>query len=138
VKYEGVLKVTWQQFDAAIGLLATHIRSLVDLKGWVLTGQPRGGLVIAVCLSHQLDLPFVGPGHTNCYPRVIWVDDILDTGKTLAQVRMSCPIETRLLPCFWLARERWKKDDYIVATYVPEKVWVVFPWEVQDESRART
>ena len=139
MEYRGTLAVGWHDLDRAVDLLAAQLLSkIIGTHDWVLVGRPRGGLVLAVCLSHRLELPLISECYVSTDYKVIWVDDILDSGRTLERARFACSAANKFLPCFWTAREKWKEHNYLVATYVPEDRWVVFPWEVQNESRTRT
>lgn len=83
-------------------------------------GPVRGGLPIAVCLSHRLGLKFITkPTGIN----TLIVDDIADTGKTLEGfyrkgyfvATIYYHRQSSFEPYIWL---REKKDE-----------WIVFPWE---------
>jgi hypoxanthine phosphoribosyltransferase len=84
-------------------------------------GVPRGGLPIAVHLSHHLNLPLL----TKPTKETLVVDDISDTGETLENIkhkRVACIYST-----IWTKTE----PDYFVAFKVGEETWIVFPWEVK-------
>lgn len=82
-------------------------------------GIPRGGSVLAVMISHGLNVPCLNAPHKNC----IVVDDISDSGLTLQHSRqkgyeivtMYCHPETTVIPNFY---KMLKADE-----------WIVFPWE---------
>ena len=46
---------------------------------------PRGGLPLAVSLSHRLNLPII-MNETEISPQTLVVDDIFDSGATLKEV----------------------------------------------------
>ena len=48
-------------------------------------GVPRGGLILAVLLSHQLGIPLVYVEEAT--PSTLLVDDLADTGETLLEYR---------------------------------------------------
>ncbi|MEY2749954.1 MAG: hypothetical protein RLZZ168_1970 [Cyanobacteriota bacterium] len=50
-------RLSWQEFDRAVEQLAAHARQLPEPCG--IHGVPRGGLVLAVALSHRLELPLL-------------------------------------------------------------------------------
>lgn len=82
-------------------------------------GPPRGGLIMAVMLSHNLGIPYFTEPQG---PKTLIVDDIADSGETLWPFR-NYPIVTcfyhrgsKVAPMLWLHEK--KKDE-----------WVVFPWE---------
>lgn len=90
----------------------------------------RGGLPIAVHLSHNLDKPV----YTNekaidfttiSTGSVLIVDDIADTGVTLDGKQFLFPIAT----LFYKPRSIVKPTFYVEET----SDWIVFPWETIDE-----
>ena len=108
------LPLTWVDFNKAVRLIAEQVNK--D-KIKAVYGEPRGGLCLAVALSHELNIPLVN--HSGDH--VLWVDDIIETRRTL----------DRNMPRFgqcaaWLVRH--PHHDCIHAFEVPEG-WIVFPWE---------
>src|SRR5881396_2402761 len=91
---------------------------------------PRGGLVLGVRLSHELDLPLIWGGVTK---DVLIVDEICDKGSTLQPyIDRGCDsivIHRRegssIRPTFW-AQE--------VPLY--NHTYVVYPWESNKEKGA--
>lgn len=110
------LYLTWADFDEAIADLTRKIRYFpVDR----IYGVPRGGLTVAVALSHATGLPLTLEQHRYA----LWVDDIVDSGETLNRAKggfsaYSCWV-TRPNAPLWLFPSR----------VVPLEQWVVFPWE---------
>ncbi len=118
-KAVGKTLYTWNEFDADIKKLAQKIkRSKKHFSAvW---GPARGGLPVAVCLSHALDLSLAKrPTDTS----VLIVDDIADTGRTLnAYAKRG----------FFIATLFYHKQClYVPGLWLHEKGdrWVVFPWE---------
>ncbi len=115
----GKLYYTWNDFDSDIALFAEKIKKLKK-KFTGVWGPTRGGLPLAVCLSHALSLPLVSRPKD---PSILIVDDIADTGKTLhAFAKKNFFIATLFyheqsifVPQLWL---RKKNDE-----------WIIFPWE---------
>ena len=83
-------------------------------------GLPRGGLIPAVLISHELNLPFVlHPGKNT-----LVVDDINDTGHTLSKAPGA----------YWAVlhnKPTSKFKDCIYAKEVGDQ-WIVYPWERED------
>ena len=57
-----------------------------------ITGVPRGGLIPAVLMSHKFNIPFIGLEAAKTLPgdlkkQILVVDDIADSGNTLAQIK---------------------------------------------------
>jgi len=139
------IKMTWNKYNQAIDKIAKHF---INSKFDVIIGLTRGGLIPAICLSHKLDTPILpfNPHllHANgderekinlpispvIGRRILVVDEISDTGKTLSK-----------------CTKFFEKRGYITTTTVvytnkqttifkpnfsvfdSQKKWVVFPWE---------
>ena len=110
---------TWKEFERDCKILAKRIKNLKrNFNG--IYGVPRGGLILAVVLSHKLNLPLLLGGVTD---KTLVVDDIADSGSTLYPYkdRRACIVtlfyhpKSRVEPALWL---RKKMVD-----------WIVFPWE---------
>lgn len=82
-------------------------------------GIPRGGLVLAVIISHRYKLPLLQAPCEGC----IVVDDIADTGTTLVHYKqkgyyittMFYHKQSKVIPDFW---KHEKQEE-----------WIIFPWE---------
>lgn len=84
-------------------------------------GIPRGGLVLAVNLSHLCDLPLIIDKKDITKDTII-VDEIADTGKTLCQYSENFTITIYKHPQSCFEPNIWirKKGN----------LWIIFPWEV--------
>jgi len=71
----------WLDFDLAISRLYDRYKG-IEFSG--VYGVKRGGLALAVALSHQLKLKFLNKPNTDC----LWVDDIIDSGATFVKWKM--------------------------------------------------
>lgn len=114
--------LSWHDFDKAVSRLAAMVPSDVT----ALYGIPRGGLALAVALSHLTGLPLA----TQPGPGVLLVDEIADSGKTLAALRA----EHGPLPALvWVKRRGCPRDPSGAPTvsdlHVVDGIWLVFPWE---------
>jgi len=83
-------------------------------------GIPRGGLPIAVELSHKLNLPLV------FYPtkNTLVVDDISDEGNTLKDIK------NKKIATLYTTPWTKTKPDFYVLEKVKKSSWIVFPWEI--------
>ena len=116
--------MTWGQFDDACHKL---VEKLKYNKFKNIFGIPRGGLVVAVKLSHLLDIPLITDMKDSTYNTLV-VDDIADSGNTLKPYKSEdfylCVAtlyyhkQSIVIPDFWIYEK--KKDSY-----------VIFPWENQ-------
>ena len=123
--------ITWKQFDKAIDEFIKDYTEN-DYKCDYIYGPPRGGLPLAVALSHRLDLPIIESidtywiHYSRPRTKMLVVDDIADTGETLKPLVgpniISYTIyyhqQSIVEPDCWIFE---KKDD-----------WIVFPWETKD------
>lgn len=110
---------TWADFEEAARTLALHFYA----KGQIthVVGVPRGGLCLAVKLSHMLNVPM--ELYPNAVPErsTLIVDDIWDTGATMADYRR---FKHRAV---WVAKG--ETDGVACAMTVHRDLWVTFPWE---------
>lgn len=109
---------SWKEFEKDIPKIVKLIKKK-KLKFDNIYGIPRGGLCLAVCLSHYLGVPLADKIKSN----TLIVDDVSDTGETLLKYRkfnnptvavFCCP-KTKFIPDVWI-RQKGNK-------------WIVFPWE---------
>jgi hypoxanthine phosphoribosyltransferase len=90
-------------------------------------GIERGGLPIAVHLSHFLNLELCTT-HPSGYKKeeILVVDDIAHTGKSLEDYGFWA-IATATL--FYREESKFRPDFYVRIA----KEWIIFPWEREDE-----
>jgi len=127
--------ITWEQYDDYITKIFDWVDQLQRYQGLQLGavyGLPRGGLPIAVSLSHELNLPLL----MDYYDRkivtdkqILVVDDIADTGHTLKGFEN----EHNVIVTLHFHEQSIVKPDF----YCEEKgdKWIVYPWE-RDDSEA--
>jgi len=108
----------WEDFEHDIPELVLEIKKFKrEFNG--IYAIPRGGLVLAVELSHMLDLPIILGGVTN---RTLVLDDVADTGSTLI------PLKERNATIATIFFKPWSKvepDIWLRKT----KRYIIFPWE---------
>ena len=116
VKYKMVRYFTWSEFDKNV----MHISNKCKFRKFSgIYGIPRGGLCLAVALSHRLNIKLISKPKKNC----LIVDDILDTGLTLNTLKN---IEGAMFFVLFSKREpTW----FNTVNLSEQKEWVVFPWE---------
>lgn len=118
---------TWKQFENDCNKLAVLIRKS-GVKFESLYGIPRGGLVLAVRLSHKLGLPLI-MHNANIGKNTLIVDDIADSGDTMIGFLGSKKHITATL--FYNP-----SGKYVPIYFCRKKTdWVVFPWEDERTSR---
>ena len=111
-----MLTLSWQDFERAVEAIVErcHGRHFCGVHG-----IPRGGLVLAVSLSHRLDLPLLSSAEPGC----LLVDDVYETGLTLEPYRRLENSTTvvwmsKVEPLWWQAVDVTQTNE-----------WIVFPWE---------
>lgn len=126
------LLLTWDAFDEAVQAATAEFKN----SAWVTDGNcsgiygiPRGGLILAVALSHHLELPLLLQPQKRC----IIVDDVIETGVTFHNLLDHCNKEmgisdNDLAAWCWISKnpELGKAGHH---KYVDPDVWVVLPWE---------
>ena len=107
---------TWREFDESVEHIAKECQFL-EFCG--IYGVPRGGLCLAVALSHKLKIKLISEPMKNS----LIVDDIYETGITLNTFKdiegaMFYVLFSKIKPSWWNT------------VYISEKKeWIVFPWE---------
>ena len=109
-------KLSWEEFEECIFSISKQCKNKF-FEG--VYGFPRGGLCLAVALSHSLELPLLKTPKDNS----LIVDDIYDSGFTLERIRHLKGSETyvwisKIAPTWW--------NSY---KYIKGEEWIVFPWE---------
>ena len=107
---------TWSEFDKSVDHIANKCKFL-EFSG--IYGVPRGGLCLAVALSHKLKINLVSEPIKNS----LIVDDIYETGHTLNTFKniegaMFFVLISKINPTWWNTVFKSKKNE-----------WIVFPWE---------
>ena len=120
--------ITWEGYDSYIDSITNWVKTS-DLNLGAVYGLPRGGLPIAVSLSHKLHLPLLMDYYDRKIvtdKKILVVDDIADTGHTLKDFENKHNIictfhyheQSIIEPDYWIH----KKDDD----------WIVYPWELNN------
>ena len=107
---------TWSEFDKSVEHIANKCR-FKKFSG--IYGVPRGGLCLAVALSHKLKIKLISEPIKNS----LIVDDVYETGLTLSTFKdiegaMFFVLFSKIKPTWWNTLFISKKSE-----------WIVFPWE---------
>ena len=107
---------SWREFDESVEQIANKCR-FKEFSG--IYGVPRGGLCLAVALSHKLKIELISEPIKNS----LIVDDVYETGITLATFKniegaMFFVLFSKIEPIWWNTLFISKKSQ-----------WIVFPWE---------
>ena len=109
-------KLSWAEFDDCVYSIYKKCK---DKSFEGVYGFPRGGICLAVALSHSLGLPLLD--EPKKYSLI--VDDIYDSGNTLEKIKHIKGSETHV----WVSKKKpiwWNSYKYI-----KNNEWIVFPWE---------
>ena len=118
---------SWYEFHADVDKIVDIARSRWENSQFEkdahfdgICGIPRGGLILAVCLSHHLKLPLLAAPTK----RTLIVDDIADSGATLLCYKKN---ENRIITLFKHPKSKVNPDIWI---RVKKERWIDFPWEI--------
>jgi len=93
-------------------------------------GVPRGGMIPAVIISHALNIPIMGNPLDGYKKRMLIVDDLVDTGKTVVDLTKFLKEHTAVSHFKIASIYRHEKcevaPDYYVET---NNMWIEFPYE---------
>ena len=107
---------SWSEFDKSVEHIAKKCKFL-EFSG--IYGVPRGGLCLAVALSHKLKINLI----TKPIENSLIVDDVYETGITLNTFKdikgaMFFVLVSKIKPTWWNTVHLNEKSE-----------WIVFPWE---------
>ena len=107
---------TWSEFDKSVEHIANKCKFL-EFSG--IYGVPRGGLCLAVALSHKLKINLISEPMKNS----LIVDDVFETGITLNTFKdiegaMFFVLFSKIKPTWWNTVHVYENQE-----------WIVFPWE---------
>lgn len=125
-----MLKVEWNDVEKICTNLGQRIGQFTTPE--YIYGIPRGGLVPATILSHALGVPLIIDdmvARKLAYEgrRILVVDDINDTGRTLSQWRIGENVQTIVL----YEREGTTYRADWVGEMITHTGWLLMPWENQ-------
>jgi xanthine phosphoribosyltransferase len=138
------MKISYEEFEKDCRKLAENIRRR-DRKITRMVAVARGGLVPACLLSQYLDIREIHAislasytGIDRCSemrvisspaiedgPENLFVDDLIDSGKTLEYLRKAFP--KSCMAAVYAKNPRLRPD--IFAKETDPEVWIIFPWE---------
>lgn len=129
-----ITKISWQLVEDGVEALVGKLRRLPGLNDYTLAYQPRGGMIPAVLLSHQLGLPVADASAIKIQTHpLIYVDDIFDSGATWRKqmARWQDPSPKDVISAFLFFRNPPKKTQAGLRFGIELLTtdWVQFPWE---------
>ena len=107
---------SWSEFDDSVEHIVEKCK-FIEFSG--IYGIPRGGLCLAVALSHKLKINLISEPIKNS----LIVDDVYETGITLNNFKhiegaMFFVLFSKIKPLWWNTVHISEKSE-----------WIVFPWE---------
>jgi hypoxanthine phosphoribosyltransferase len=123
-------RYSWADYQADVVTLAERIRKDLVRQPAAIYGIPRGGLVIAVSLSHLLELPLV-LSRDQIRPNTLVVDDIADSGATLDKLCKQAGFQMMIATLYYRSGSALRPDVFLRS----KSKWIVFPWETDISSK---
>ncbi len=121
--------ISWKIIDECVTDIAFHINDTdKEFKG--VYGIPRGGVILAVMLSHKLGIPYLEKFDEMYENDFIIIDDIVDTGETLNHYKKLVVCKKAYYVTIHEHEQSIVKPDYSMLD--KEDKWIVYPWEVRD------
>jgi hypoxanthine phosphoribosyltransferase len=117
-------RISWEKVGNMIDELGKKIKkSKIKFDG--VYGIPRGGLPMAVILSHELNIPVL------LYPtkNTLVVDDISDNGFTLQRIK------NKKIATLYSTKWTVTKPDWFIDMKKSKDDWIIFPWEKDTEKK---
>lgn len=131
--------ISYTQFEGMMRALTIIIQARVEKYDFIYA-PPRGGWPVAVHLSHHLQVPIfpmINLLKPHSQTTVLWVDDIVDSGKSLTYFSHLVDrwgILSTTCSLFYKTRASVRPD--ICLRTVSDDTWVVFPWERREDAEA--
>lgn len=117
------IKVTWQDIEDYINYVYANYK---DEKITGVYGIPRGGIILAVLISHKFNIPMLMAPIEDC----IIVDDICDSGESLVHYQNNSSGDKKHK--YHITTMFYKKNDLVEPELwykEKENNWIVYPWE---------
>ena len=127
------LYVTWEQIEQDVDKIVSDLLKHADID--YVVGIPRGGLIIAVMISHRLGVKHMTIDHLEKLEefdldidkkKILIVDDISDSGQTLKRFRKEYTTATLDVRNTTIAIPQF----YV--NWLDNADWIVYPWERKD------
>lgn len=117
------MKVDWKEVSKYINSVNEFYK---NKKITGVYGIPRGGLILAVLLSHKMNIPLLQAPTDNC----IIIDDICDSGESLIHYYKNSSGNKQKK--YHITTMFYKKNKLVIPemySYIKKKEWIIFPWE---------
>lgn len=118
--------ISWNKVENYIDEIQDFYKD-IELTG--VYGLPRGGLVLAVMISHRLNIPMLLSPIQGC----LIVDDICDSGESLLHYAQNSSAFDK--PLYHITTMMYKENNLVKPEFYFMKKkdkWIVFPWEEKE------
>lgn len=125
-------RIEYSEYGKLLNELVIKIKES-KIKFDYIYGHPRGGLPIAVHLSHHLEIPMVDDLDNS--GNILIVDDLCDSGETFKGLyNYQDHYNTLYFACLYVKpRRKQKFEPNFYIREVEDFIWIEFPFEKQDE-----
>lgn len=117
--------VSWKDIEEYVDYVYNYYQNK-NITG--VYGIPRGGLILAVLISHKLNVPMLMAPVEGC----IIVDDICDSGESLVHYQKNTSGDKK---CKYHITTMFYKKNKLVEPelWLKEKKesWIIYPWEAE-------
>jgi hypoxanthine phosphoribosyltransferase len=127
--------IPWNDIDNLIGKIVKRFEKDTTYK--YVYGIPRGGLVLAVTLSHHLSLEFLQTlplNNPEMMEETLVVDDIIDKGDTAKEFQKK--------GCKHFVCLHYKPESNFPVAFAAEiktdDEWILYPWESDKSEQVAT
>lgn len=121
--------LTWYDLERDVTFLAAWIKKLPNAK--TVYGIPRGGLPLAVMISHRCDLELI-TRKQDIDGNTVIVDDVIEQGITLRNLLEDLKGPPAAV-FTWCDKTDGGARFSTVRRFPPSR-WIVFPWEVENRA----
>jgi hypoxanthine phosphoribosyltransferase len=111
--------IKWEEINYIVNEIERQIRR-DEITFDMVYGIPRGGLILAIMLSHRLKIPLCVSGYTE---ESLVCDDISDTGVTLKNIK------AKKIACMYSSLWTETLPDYCARLKTCKDTWLIYPWE---------
>ncbi len=133
--------ISWDEINHDVAKMAKRLSD----NGWEqIIALTEGGLVPAKMLAKDLDIPVIESisvkdrvyqrdlsiltEHFDARPKTLFIDDLVDTGKTARAVKAAFP-NAHFVGIYAKKAGMDAVDDYV--TEVQADHWIHFPWDLE-------
>lgn len=119
------LKYSYTDFKRDVDIIENEVKQ----RQWNLEyvyGPPRGGCLLAVFLSHRLNLTYLSTLAKKHIPeKTLIVDDVSDTGKTFKNIKNINKYKTAAI----FVKSGTIYYPHIYVKTISKKFWIDYFWE---------